>query len=85
MNRRIMDCEERARLEKQHAESGAAFDAARQRLQSRIGVSLKNEFLSLDRTADEAWSNLQKVRKALDQHIREHRCELDGVAARTNQ
>jgi len=70
-----MNCGERTRLEKEHHEAGAAFDAARQRLQARIGVSSQSEFRLLDQAVEEAWSNVQKARNALDRHIREHPCE----------
>jgi len=70
-----MACEERARLEKEHAEAGDEFDAARQRLRARIGVCPKDEFHSLDRALKDAWVKLLQARIALDRHIRDHGCE----------
>jgi hypothetical protein len=70
-----MSCQERDLLQKEHAEAGAAFDAARKALQSRIGVSPRNEFLALDQAAERAWANLQHAHQALDEHLREHGCD----------
>jgi hypothetical protein len=70
-----MSCQERNLLQQEHAEAGAAFDAARQALQARIGVSPKNEFLALDQATEKAWENLQRAHQKLDQHIRRHGCE----------
>jgi hypothetical protein len=70
-----MPCPEHDLLRQQHAEAGAAFDAARQALQARIGVSSRNEFLALDQATEKAWADLQRVHQALDEHIRSHGCE----------
>ena len=69
-----MACLERDRLEREHVEAGAKFDAARQRLQDRIGTSKKEEFESLNRTFDQSWQVLARARIALDLHVREHGC-----------
>lgn len=68
-------CQERNHLSQEHFDAGVVFDAARQALQARIGVSSKEEFLALDQAAERAWANLQNARQALDNHIRNHGCE----------
>jgi hypothetical protein len=68
-------CQERNLLSKEHVEAGIAFDDARQALQARIGVSSREEFLTLDQAAERAWASLQHARQALDNHIRNHGCE----------
>ena len=70
-----MSCQERDLLRNEHAEAGAAFDAARQVLQDRMGVSPKSEFLVLNQATEKAWANLQRAHQALDAHIRSHDCE----------
>jgi hypothetical protein len=70
-----MACLERDRLEREHSEAGAKFDAARQRLQARIGTSIKEEFESLNRAIEQSWQVLVQARIALDLHVRAHGCE----------
>ncbi len=69
-----VDCEERARLEQEHDQSVVEFEDAQKRLKASIGITPKDQFLRLDRTADEAWQKLNRARSTLDQHIRQHRC-----------
>lgn len=77
-----MSCEEKARLENEQREAEAAFDRARKRLQSKIGVCPRREYAALDRGVDEAWSKVLKIRNGLDRHIREHGCSiLENFAA----
>ena len=76
----LMSCGERERLETEHTCAGVAFDAARQALQARIGVSPRAEFFALNQATERAWEVLQHARKTLDRHIREHGCELAGPA-----
>ncbi len=74
-------CEERDRLEIEHAEAGTAFDSARMELRQRIGTSPKAEFDLLNKAVDKAWENLQRIRLLLDRHIREHRCQARALSA----
>lgn len=63
-------CPERARLERDHDDATAAFETAGATIQARIGISSKDEYVRLERTAEEAWMRLQRARRALDDHIR---------------
>jgi hypothetical protein len=76
-----MLCPERERLEKEHAEAGAIFDAARVRLQARIGISQQEEFVMLNHALERSWQALIRARTALDHHLREHGC---AAAAASN-
>lgn len=76
-----MVCAERKRLEQEHREAGACFDKANERLRSRMGISPKEEFLSLTRVVNESWTALMRARIALDSHVRDHGCE--GAAEET--
>jgi hypothetical protein len=79
-----MLCPEHQRLEKENAEAGASFDSANERLRTRIGISPKEEFVSLSRAVNETWEALMHARIALDRHLREHGCEnADGVVPKT--
>lgn len=73
-------CEVRIRLEKKHAEAGAALDAARKLLQKKRGTTSKEEFSSLSRAVEQGWTNVQRARRALDKHVREHGCGIAGAA-----
>ena|ERR1700680_117925 len=77
-----MPCEEKLRLERERREARAGFVAADENLRNKIGVSAKEEFLSLNRVVEEAWGRLQRARHALDQHIREHGCEDEATSAK---
>ena len=79
-----MACLERDRLEKEHGEAGAKFDAARRRLQDRIGTSKKEEFESLNRAFDQSWQALARARIALDVHVRTHGCAAAQEARTKN-
>jgi len=70
-----MRCDERTQLENEHGEAGLAFDAAREVLQERIGISPKEDFISLSRAVDTTWDAVNRTRVALDEHIREHNCQ----------
>ncbi len=61
-------------METDFSQASAAFEASRERLQARMGVSSKHEYERLNREVEEAWATLQKVRHELDHHIREHSC-----------
>jgi hypothetical protein len=78
-------CPERARLEKDHDDVTIAFENARAVVQARIGISSKDEYVRLERAAGEAWTRLERVRRAIEGHIRDHGCKGHGAksASRT--
>lgn len=76
-----MDCEERARLEKQLSESKTRYEEARQALHGKIGVSTREEFLQLSKAIQEASDALQRSNDLLEQHAREHDCESAAEGA----
>jgi hypothetical protein len=69
-----MSCEERVRLEEEHEQASARFDAAREALNERIGVSSRAEFRALSEGLDNAWVGLRRARTALDNDVWEHQC-----------
>ena len=69
-----MGCAERQRLEREHAEAGSTFHAALHALRNNIGTCPQEEYLRLDREADEAWNRMHRTRNALDGHLRNHNC-----------
>lgn len=73
-----MNCEERARLDKELSEAKTRYQAARETLDSRIGVSPRAEFLRLTSAIDEAWVEVERAQYLLDQHTKEHGCETSG-------
>lgn len=78
-----MICETLAKLKKEYEEAGADFDLKRNSLQSRIGVSQKDEYDRLSSAVDAAWSALPHARSKLDIHIRQHRCQAASSVSRT--
>ena len=70
------ECAERARLEHTHALAEIEFDTARATIRERIGKSSKEEYRALDHTVNQAWDQLQRARKAVDAHIRQHGCGI---------
>ena len=46
-----------------------------------MGISPKEEFVSLTRAVNESWTALMRARIALDSHVRDHGCE--GAAEET--
>ena len=77
-----MPCQERERLEKEHAEAGTAFDGADEGLQAKVGISSRSEYQRLQQAVEVAWGHLTSARGALDRHIREHGCErANGASA----
>jgi hypothetical protein len=67
-----MPCQKCERLEREHAEARARFDAAGELLDGRIAISLKDEFVALSSALDQSWEDLVGARVALDRHVREH-------------
>jgi hypothetical protein len=62
------------RLEREDSLAGGAFDAARQRLREKVGISPRGEYQSLLQGVDAAWQAVLLARQRLDSHIRAHRC-----------
>src|SRR6185436_6268417 len=56
-----MHCAQRAILKQERDQAAMALDLAREILGERIGISSKEEFLLLDRAADDAWDQLQRA------------------------
>lgn len=69
-------CQEKARLEVSCRRAEDAFETARTVVRLKVGKSSKEEYLTLDRGADQAWDRMLRVRKALAAHIREHGCGI---------
>lgn len=69
-------CNQRGRLERRHERAAKAFEAARTAIRTRVGKSPKEEYLLLDRAADQAWDRLVRARRALDNHIGKHGCGI---------
>ena len=72
-------CPERVRLERDHDHAAAALESAHAAGRAKIGISLRDEFARLEREAEEAWMHLQRARRALSDHIRDHGCEGFGA------
>jgi len=70
-------------LEKDHDEA-AAFEAASSAVRARIGISSKEEYLKLERAAGEAWLRVERARRALNDHIRDHGCNARIASAGSN-
>ena len=69
-----MSCEDRSRMALEYQEASAAFERSRMELQTNIGMLPKDQYVALSNSADKAWSKLQRVHVALDEHIRWHSC-----------
>ena len=67
-------CEEKSRMALEYQEASTAFEKARKDLQSNIGMLSKEQYVALSHTVDKAWTTLQRVHVALDEHIRWHSC-----------
>jgi hypothetical protein len=70
-----MSCEDRARLEKEYLQAKARYEAARETLDTKMGVTSRDEFLRLTHAIDETWVALERARYLLDRHVKEHGCE----------
>jgi hypothetical protein len=69
-----MDCTQRLHLEKKYRNASAAFDAARARVQLRIGLCAVSEFEVLRGELELASAEVETALVALDAHVQEHRC-----------
>jgi hypothetical protein len=73
-----MPCDERARLHSELSEARARHKVARQTLDSKIGVSSRDEFLSLSEAIDHTSTALDRAQYMLDRHTEEHGCQPIG-------
>jgi hypothetical protein len=76
-----MGCQERARLDQEHSQAEARYEAARATLDSKVGITSRDEFLRLTHAIDEAWVALERARYLLDRHVKEHGCEQSREAS----
>jgi hypothetical protein len=76
-----MNCEERARLERQVADTEAAHQAARRSISEKIGVSSREEFRDLAAAVERARIAHEKARHLLKQHIQTHGCARLGESS----
>jgi hypothetical protein len=71
-----MECVERARLQKNYTTARAILDAARARVQQRIEICQKSDFLVLSNALAWAATELKRARAAHDAHYREQCCRV---------
>lgn len=71
-----MECAERLCLQKNYTTASATFDAARARVQQRIGICPTSEFGMLQDELERLSDELERARDALDAHIWEHCCTV---------
>jgi hypothetical protein len=69
-----MEGAERVRLQENYTTASAIFDAAKTRLQQRIGICPIGEFRVPYEALDRASAELERARTALEAHIWEHCC-----------
>ena len=79
-----MECAEGC-LQKNYTTASATFDAARARLPRRIGTCPTSEFGMLRDELERLSAELECARDALDAHIWEHCCTLQGSSAVTQE
>jgi hypothetical protein len=65
-------------LQNIYTTASAFFDAARARVQQRIGICPKSEFGVLRDELERALAELERTRAALDAHIRDQCCMVQG-------
>jgi hypothetical protein len=69
-----MNCEEKARLANTYEAATAKFSEAVKDLRRKIGISAKEEYVGLERAANEARLKSEEARLALEQHTVDHGC-----------
>ena len=67
-----MPCQECKRLEKEHAEAVAAFDAASARLRAKGGILSREEYQRFHQAVLVSEQHLDSVRAALSRHTQKH-------------
>jgi len=73
-----MECIQRLHLQKNYRTANAGFDAARARVQRRIGLCPVSEFGMLRDELELASAEVERTHTALDAHIRQHSCMVQG-------
>jgi len=73
-----MECIQRLHLQKNYRTANAGFDAARARVQRRIGLCPVSEFGMLRDELELASAEVERTHAALDAHIRQHSCMVQG-------
>ena len=73
-----MECKQRLHLQRNYTTASAIFDAATVQVHRGIGTCQKSEFWVLSEAVDRASAELERARAALDAHIWEHCCRVQG-------
>ena len=69
-----MQCPHRLLLERKYLDARATFDAAVEKLQRRIGISLKDEYMQLSADLKSAWRIVELRRDDVERHTNQHCC-----------
>lgn len=70
---------ERVALQRAYDEARAAFESAREALRASQQTASTDQIISITKTVDTAWNDLQKARKAIDLFRSAHLQTVDGV------
>ena len=73
-----MECRQRLHLQRNYTTVSAIFDAAKVQVHGGIGIWTESEFEMLRDELDWASGQLESARAALDAHIRDHCCMVQG-------
>jgi len=73
-----MECRQRLHLQRNYTTASAIFDAATVQVHRGIGICTESEFEMLRHELDWASAQLERARAALDAHIWEHCCMVQG-------
>ena len=73
-----MECKQRLHLQRNYTTASAIFDAATVQVHRGIGICTESEFGMLRDELDRASAELERARAALDAHIRDHCCMVQG-------
>lgn len=76
-----MVCDKRSRLVEEYEAVTARFSAVVERLNTQMLAARPEEYEALLRAADEAHADCERVRLALEHHLRVHRCRAYAPAA----
>ena len=77
-----MECAERVRLQKNYTMASVFFDGAKTGLQQRTGICPIGEFRVWYEALDRASAEVEHAHAALDAHIWEHCCMVQGSTVR---
>jgi hypothetical protein len=73
-----MECKQRLHLQRNYTTASAIFDAATVQVHRGIGTCTESEVEMLRHELDWASAQLERARAALDAHIWEHCCMVQG-------